>query len=379
MIKAVLLDLDETLLRNPNQGFVPAYLHLIDHYFEQRFGVTVSSALLQAVRTLSSPRDMRQSNLAVMLDRLGAPGQIEEGQLLDAIQDFYLNHYPELQVCTSPVELAPELVNALRQRGYRLVIATNPLYPQAAIYQRLKWAGLPYTADDYDFITTADNTHFAKPNPAYYAEIIGRLGIEPDEALMIGDSEGNDIRPAAEIGIRTLLVQPGELGGVYQQINQFENLTPPTLGPAGVIAQLQGNTGALSGLLETLQPHYWDQHPIPGEWSPLEILCHLVEREQHVHLARIRRIVAENNPFIVDPGPGQPVRCAETGDLAASTFVELRQQTITFLQGLPEDAWQRPARHSIFGPTTLFEMAMFTAQHDRLHLRQLCQTIGRCQ
>ncbi len=379
MIKAVLLDLDDTLLHNPNQGFVPAYMHLIDRYFKQHFGSPVSNALLQGVRTLSKPRDMRHSNLAVMLERLGAAARLDEAQLLDAVEDFYLHHYPELQACTSPVGFAPELVTALRERGYRLVIATNPLYPAAAIHQRLKWAGLPDAANDYALITTADNTHFAKPDPAYYAEIIGRLGIEPDEALMIGDSEKNDIRPAAQIGIRTIHVLPGELQSVYQQIDRFEDLTAPVVGPDGVISQLQGNTGALSGLLETLLPSYWDQHPVPGEWSPLEILCHLVEREQDVHLARIRRIAAEHNPFIVDPGPGQPLRCAETGDQAVADFIRLRQQTITFLQGLAEDVWQRPARHSIFGPTTLFEMAMFTAQHDRLHLHQLCQTIGKCQ
>ena len=56
-----------------------------------------------------------------------------------------------------------------------------------------------------------------------------------------------------------------------------------------------------------------------------------------------------------------------------------RQRTVDFLAALPAETWDRPARHSIFGPTTLLEVANFTATHDRLHLQQICQTIGRCE
>ena len=63
----------------------------------------------------------------------------------------------------------------------------------------------------------------------------------------------------------------------------------------------------------------------------------------------------------------------------AEIFAEERQQTVAFLNDLPPEAWTRPARHSIFGPTTLLEMANFTATHDRLHIQQICQTLGRCE
>jgi HAD superfamily hydrolase (TIGR01662 family) len=380
MIKAVLLDLDDTLIRNPNQGFVPSYLHLIDHFFEERFGTKISEALIQSVRTLSRPRDMRQRNLSLMLETVGSAMSLDEIQLTEAFDDFYAKDYPELRACTQPVECAPALVNDLLERGYQVAIATNPIYPTSAIHQRLEWAGLKADViEKLSFITTADNMHFSKPEPAYYAEIIARVGIEPDEALMVGDSDVNDIQSAAKVGLRTVKVTPDTLPDFHASIVELEAIQPPPLNHTMIAPQLRGNVGALFGLLDTLKPHYWDQHPIPGEWSPLEILCHLVEREKDVHLARLKRIAFEDNPFVVDPGPGQPVRCAEDGSQAADEFLDLRRHTLDFLNELPETAWDRPARHSIFGPTTLFEMALFTAQHDRLHLRQLCRTIGKCQ
>ena len=52
---------------------------------------------------------------------------------------------------------------------------------------------------------------------------------------------------------------------------------------------------------------------------------------------------------------------------------------IEFISVLPANAWNRPARHSIFGPTNLLEMAHFSARHVHLHTNQLKQTIERCQ
>jgi hypothetical protein len=45
------------------------------------------------------------------------------------------------------------------------------------------------------------------------------------------------------------------------------------------------------------------------------------------------------------------------------------------LKGLNEEIWKRSARHAIFGPTDLLEVASFVADHDRLHVQQAWKTI----
>lgn len=377
MIKAVLLDLDDTLLRNPNQGFVPEYLRLIDDFF----GTPISQYLLKAVTHARDGLDLPTP----IFDRIirSIYEQSGETSLEERLAQFYHQRYPTLEKCTRPVAQAVELVQTLQQRGYTTVIATNPLYPAPAIQERLRWAGLPHDLEAYAFVSHANNMHFTKPHAAYYAEILGRIGIEPDETLMVGDSLENDITPATLLGIHTFQVSAGELQPFIDHLEHLDSLMPQPLRPEMIVPQLRGNLGALFGLIANVKPHFWTQHPDPEEWSPLEIICHLLERESSVHRLRLERILNEKNPFIVDPGlplgPNQTPPCAQDGLAAAHTFFAQREITIQRLESLSAQEWQRPARHSIFGPTTLLEMAHFTAQHDRLHLKQLCRTIGKCE
>lgn len=382
MIKAVLLDLDETLIRNPNQGFVPLYLQLIDEFFMRRWGMRLSRTLIDSVRLMNSPRDLEHTNQYLAMQLIQQASSKSEEEITTALQEFYADFYPALQSCTQTVSGAPELIADLKAKGYSVVIATNPIYPPEAIRQRLQWAGLSGNFDDYDFVTRADNMHFAKPHPAYYAEILGRVGVEPDEAVMVGDSIANDIAPASSLGIHTCLTTPGDLSEFQAHTGELDQFIPQPLTPAAIIPQFEGNIGALFGLIDMMKPHYWNQHPDPDEWSPLQIVCHLLEREAPVHRQRLERILNENNPFIPDPGlppgPHDAIPCDEDGYRAARRFLQERKVTIDLLKSLTEQDWQRPGRHSIFGPTTLLEMALFTAQHDRLHLKQLCQTTGKC-
>jgi hypothetical protein len=138
----------------------------------------------------------------------------------------------------------------------------------------------------------------------------------------------------------------------------------------------------LFGTLADAKPHFWQQHPDPNEWSPIQIVCHLLESERKVQRPRLERILAENNPFLVaPPPPAEPheaLPCENDGLLVAEQMATEREKTLDWLRQIQQEDWNRPARHSIFGPTTLLEMAHFTAQHDRLHINQLCQTLGRC-
>jgi hypothetical protein len=124
----------------------------------------------------------------------------------------------------------------------------------------------------------------------------------------------------------------------------------------------------------------WQRHPLANEWSILQILTHLVDSETKVQRARLETIVQRDNPFLPEepePGPHLPVYNNDLRDLMRQ-FVSERRQTLAFLQSLSSSDWTRKARHGVFGLTTLLEMAHFTAQHDRIHINQLCQTIGRC-
>jgi FMN phosphatase YigB (HAD superfamily) len=396
MIKAVLLDLDDTLLHNPDSIFVPAYLTMADTYFADYWQYPgISKALLQAVQAFASKRDMQHTNSDIAYNIIT---HVTE-RTIDVVQkgffDFYRSAYPALRQHVKSTRTALALINCLREQKLSVVIATNPIYPAEAIRQRLAWAGIPDQLTDYALVTHADNMHFAKPDPAFFAEIIARLGVEPDEAIMVGDSLRNDILPAQEIGLHTYHIvespkiaqgeSEGTLNQFYESIQRddwIDLLHARPLTPEMIEPEMRGNVGALFGILQSVKSHFWTQHPDPNEWSLIQVVCHLLESEQTVQRPRLQRIRAEDNPFIAapkpPPGPREAGVCDEDGLQTAERFLRERLITLEFLRGLSPQDWSRPARHSIFGPTSLLEMAHFTAQHDRLHINQLCQTIGRC-
>lgn len=391
MIKAVLLDLDNTLLSNPDRAFTVEYLRLADDFFFKRWQIeSFSQLMIQAVKSMTSDADFTRSNTEIRVQTLLELTDIPLDELQGGLNAFYELDYPKLKNCVKKVEVVNALLDYLNACELAVVIATNPLYPPHAIQQRLHWAGLPSNFEAYAYVSHTDNSHFTKPNPAYYAEIIARVGVEPDETIMVGDSPRNDIYPAQALGLHTFYVNDdgagdGTLSDFFhfvRDLGMLENLTSNPLKPAMILPQYQGNIGALYGLIAQVKPNFWEQHPDPNEWSIMQILCHLEESEREVQRPRLERIKQEENPFLVSPNapPGpQTAPCDNDGYRVAKRFVEERLKTIKFIEGLMPEDWQRPARHSIFGPTTLLEMAHFTAQHDRLHLNQLCQTIGGCE
>lgn len=385
MIKAVLLDLDNTLLRNPDRQWVQTFRQGWDRHFENQYGLRqASDALRSAIGRLNEGSASCLSNAELIQDELRSELSLSGDEMSHALDEFYAGPYHCFRETTAPIAGSLELVEELLNQNLLVAIATNPLFPESATYARLAWAGLGGRIGDFAFVTNSENMHFAKPNPAYFAETIARVGVEPDEALVVGDSLTNDIEPAESLGIHAWQIsEESALGPILEHIrranwvNEFQSglMTPETLP-----LQFRGNLAALCGLLAEVKDHQWLQRPDPAEWSILQILCHLWRAETEVHQQRLRMIIEEDNPFIPSlppPGPDIP-ECHDDGMEVFKRFRAQRQRTMATLAELRADDWRRPARHSIFGLTNLLEMAYFTAQHDRLHITQLCQTLGKC-
>ena len=82
--------------------------------------------------------------------------------------------------------------------GYRVVLATNPIFPAIATQSRIRWTGLE--PEDFEFITTYENSSYSKPNPRYYEEVLEKIGCTPAECLMVGNDVTED-GAAKKLGI----------------------------------------------------------------------------------------------------------------------------------------------------------------------------------
>ncbi len=388
MIKAVLLDLDGALLNINRSQYFTATLDRLGRFFN----INVPDVLLPALGALRVPRDVTTTNTQLILEALAPHQRVPMTELPGALKRFYSDAVPTLRP-TPPSQGNAALVEQLQSRGIAVVILGNAIYPQAAVEQHLEWAGLSPKLGDYAFVAHADNMHFLEPDAAYYIEVLARVGVEPSEAVVVGREPGAHINPAHCVGLTTFHIHgdadPSPVAGKSGTLTDFaksiddgwlDQIVPYPLQPQMIEPELQGNMGALFGLLAEVKPHQWAQHPDPDEWSILQVICHLLQREAQVQRPRLKRIATEDNPFLTPPPePAAPdERTCPDGMEVARAFVGERLQTLTFLRSLSLADWQRPARHSIFSNTTLLEMAHFTAQHDRMHITQVCQTLGKC-
>jgi len=98
---------------------------------------------------------------------------------------------------------AREIIDLVKSRGLRPVLATNPFFPGIATHKRVVWAGLQ--PEDFAYITTYENSSFCKPNPNYYRELLEKLELRPEECVMVGNDAHEDTA-AAQLGIPVFLL-----------------------------------------------------------------------------------------------------------------------------------------------------------------------------
>jgi hypothetical protein len=307
----------------------------------------------------------------------------------EVMKQLRQRHYPPIAAPT-PVqrEQLETLFDFIRVNQYAFILAVDPSLTESALRTMLQQAALPAEIDCYTQVGHGDNTAFLKSDLAYYIEMVARVGVEPDETLYLFRGQpGEHAARAGQAGLPIYsLDSANSVSTLIRQVQQSDGIDPfppSRLTSDMVLAELRGNIGALFATIQHIEPRFWNQHPDENEWSPIQVIGHLRESERQVQRPRLQRIAVEDDPFLISPlpppGPKAAAACGLDGHKVAVDFAQEREITIDWLKRLAPKDWYRPARHSIFGRTSLIEMAHFTAQHDRLHMNQLCQTLGRCQ
>ena len=182
----LLLDLDDTLLENSMAEFLPAYLREISTYLADYVDPAIMvNALLTGTHAMlvNQNPDCTLADVfyPVFYQTIHQPPQVIDW----LIERFYREVFPKLKSLTRPMPQAVGMVEAAFARGYRIAIATAPLFPRQAILQRLTWAGFSPDLHPFALIPSIDGFHFAKPNPAYLAELLAHLGWPEDGAVMV--------------------------------------------------------------------------------------------------------------------------------------------------------------------------------------------------
>lgn len=93
----------------------------------------------------------------------------------------------------------------LVRRGIKLGVVSDA--PRMQVWMRLCALGLQHV---FDAVVTFDDTGERKPAAAPFREVLRRLGVEPSEAMMIGDWAERDVVGAKSLGMRTVFARYGD-------------------------------------------------------------------------------------------------------------------------------------------------------------------------
>jgi FMN phosphatase YigB (HAD superfamily) len=398
MTLTLLLDLDDTCLGNSMDTFIPAYLHALGEHLAAYVPPDKMVPTLLASTQLMLQNKRPDRRLKQVFDQAFFPTLgIEAEEFQNQIDSFYVEKFPSLEGLTQFRPEAVRMVEGAFARGYNVVIASNPLFPLTAILQRLNWAGLPPQKYPFSLIPSYESYFFAKPNTAFFAETLSRLGWPEGPVVMVGDDLNLDINPARQLGLGTFWINNNEQPSLdnpdvsdghgtlaellpWLDATPKEHLIPDYTLPVGMLAILRSSPAVLEAISGDLDNATWTKHPAPGEWSFTEILCHFRDVDAEVNLPRIVSVLQGTNPFIpgidTDQWAEERLYFCQNGREALNDFISSRIQLLDILDDLKPDDWSHPARHAIFGPTILNELVSIIVGHDRLHIQQAYTSLG---
>ena len=388
MTLTLLLDLDDTLLETNMGAFIPAYFQALSkHLAEYVQSEKMLPALMKGTELMLASEDpthtLQEVFEAYFYPKLGIPKE----QINHVIEQFYDEVFPSIGSVTKKREGAVELVNWAFSKGYRVAVATDPLFPRKAVYHRIRWAGLD--PERFELVSSFETFHFTKSHPAYFAEVLGRLGWPNEPILMVGNDVERDLKPAQSLGLKTYHVNEESASGSgpeagdggklsdlrsWLESTDLASLEPSIQNPAAILAVMLSTPAVLQSLVASVPDGAWPRKHIAAEWALVEVICHLRDTEREIHQMQVNTLLKENEPFISRPDSTVWAKernyLKEDGRKALQDFASARTETLTKLKGLQDAVWKQKARHAIFGPTHFQEVIGFMADHDRMHIQQ---------
>ena len=201
----ILFDLDGTLLPMDQDVFIQQYMGELAERFtppdfdRKAFAQALVAATLAQVKNTSEHTN-EEIFWQVFAEQTVPDIRSREPEFLR----YYETDYRNLRRVVRAGGKARQAVDLLKGKGYQLVLATNPLFPRAAVWPRIQWAGL--TPEDFSHITTFENSRRCKPNPAYFEDLLALLGKRPEDCMMVGNDVEDDMVSSSSLGIRNYLI-----------------------------------------------------------------------------------------------------------------------------------------------------------------------------
>lgn len=219
MITTFLFDLDGTLLPMDQDCFIKAYIGNLAQKMAS-YGYEPSRLIksIWAGTEAMARNDGSRVNEDVFWDTFSSLYGKDVRQDEPIFLDFYQNEFQNVKNSCGFDSCSKIVIDLLKKQGIRIALATNPLFPAVATHSRIRWAGLK--PEDFEWITTYENSRRCKPNPDYYRDILDILKVRPEECVMVGNDVTEDM-VAAQLGMQVFLLTDCLINKHNADISQY--------------------------------------------------------------------------------------------------------------------------------------------------------------
>ena len=204
VIKYILFDLDGTLLPMDQDVFIREYYGgLMKKVVPLGFDAQdMLKGVNEGVRAMVL-NDGSRTNEEVFWEKFAGILGAEIIQHKSVFEEFYRNEFQLVAEHCGKNPKAKEAVETLKAKGYRVALATNPLFPTIATESRIRWTGL--LPEDFELYTTYEDMRYCKPNIKYYEQVLEKVGVKAEECLMVGNDVDEDMI-VKELGMQVFLI-----------------------------------------------------------------------------------------------------------------------------------------------------------------------------
>lgn len=198
MIKAVIFDLDNTLL-----DFMKMKSRAVDSGIQGMIEAGLSIESNEARQKIFNIYDTKGYEYQEVFDDLiiSELGEINYKILASGIVAY--KKAKEASLILYPNVL--QTINQLSKMGLKLGVVSDA--PSREAWIRLCTVNLHHI---FDAVVTFHDTGFHKPSPEPFKKIVERLNIAPKECIMVGDWPARDVVGASKVGMKTAFAKYGD-------------------------------------------------------------------------------------------------------------------------------------------------------------------------
>lgn len=206
MVKAVLIDLDGTLV-DSTPALYEVYNKFLAHYGKKGSADEFKSLLGPSIDEI----------VGILQKKHGLEGKHED--LTNMYVSFImLQGFQGTQLFSG----VPEFLEFSKNKGLKLAIVTS------GTQNLVKTLLEPFKIyDNFSVVVTSEDVKKAKPDPEIFSKALQKLGLKPEEAIAVEDTELG-AQSAAGAGLQVYFLTHGKpvpKSGEYRLVNNWDEIT----------------------------------------------------------------------------------------------------------------------------------------------------------